>query len=277
MKKQAFLFLALALAFAGSFSAYAGPAQETLTWEGRTLVGKKVFANDYEDSFLTIGNLKFGKLYGPGDPNVFETREYQNARATAKTTVDKIEKGKGYYIILSKDQYLEVTGTQTQDGFTAPIYFLIKGPTSIGYSTYQYAYNLYKKPDDDKLDFPIEQLTKLYFDEASFSSDIARQFVDKYVIPIVSYNAMKHLYIDTKMTFVNYVANGRTDADKEKRRGQCPENILCTCKGDIVAHMTNSIALNRGLFSSALSLIPYGGGAVIEALTGSEKQKMRET
>ena len=88
MKKQAFLFFALAMAFALAPSL---EAQIEIKWGGRTLVGWESWG-----FYIDIEKAKFGGLYSGGDrnPNVVEIMKDYSGTGT-KTTVDKIGANKG--------------------------------------------------------------------------------------------------------------------------------------------------------------------------------------
>ena len=266
MKKQAVLFLALALAFALAPSL---EAQEKLTWNGRTLVGTRNNGTPIE-----IDNIVFEKLYGDGDPNVAELK--RGIIGTGKkTTVDMIEKDKNYTIRLSRDQYLEVSGTSSKSGFEAPVFYVIKGPTTL--SLYWHKDSIINFPEH-----PNKMAgTMVYEDKATYNRIIAEQYVDQYVIPIMNYSATTKLYNDTKKTFEDYIhgsdKEGRVNIEVEKRSKQCPESIGCVCQGDIVEHIIFSTAFRKGLIAGAIAAIPYSGGTLIDVLSESEKRKIKTT
>ena len=50
----------------------------------------------------------------------------------------------------------------------------------------------------------------------------------------------------------------------------CPDYIVCDCGGDIVEHMINSTALGKGFVDGLIAAIPFSGGTLLNALSGSE-------
>jgi hypothetical protein len=113
----------------------------------------------------------------------------------------------------------------------------------------------------------------VYYDQASFDRDIAGQFVDKYIIPVVDYSKMTQLYYDTKKQFDEHVAGGKDKADKEKRSKECPRSIGCTCNGDIAQHIIFTAALGQGFLGGAIGALPLPLGVAAEVAAEQKKVK----
>jgi hypothetical protein len=219
----------------------------------------------YRDDYIYINNVKFGALHGGGDNNVVEIQD-GNGRATGKTTVNKITKGNMYVIKLTGYHFLEVSGTYTASGLTGQVFYVIKGPTEL------YLETRYGWPNV-KIGFTSVRETMVYYDQASFNRDIAEQFVDKYIVPVVNYNSLMKLYNDTKKQFTDYVADGKDKADKEKRSKECPRSIACPCKGDIAQHIIYTAAMGQGFLGGAIGALPLPLGVAAEIAAEQKKVK----
>jgi hypothetical protein len=267
MKKHVFLVLAVALVFTLAPSLEAQSKKNKISWNKRSLVGM-----EYRDSYINVNDVKFGKLHGGGDNRVVSIMD-KNGKETGKTTVDKITQlpvGQSYKIKLTGNHYLEVSGTWKTAGLTGSVYYVIKGPTELFLSTVTGWPNV-------SIGVSSEYYTWVYFDQATFEKEIATEFVDKYIVPMVDYDAMSQLYNDTRKKFTDYVAQGANAADKEKRSQQCPESIGCNCKGDIPQHMIYCSAMGAGFMGGAMGALPFVAGATAEAIAESKKTKKPAT
>ena len=268
MKKQVFLFLALALAVALAPSL---EAQMEISWGGRKLVGYESWGMP-----IFVTKAKFGGLStnGMADRNVVEILDQNDKRVGEKTTVDKIGVDKRYNrykITLPKDYFLELSGSTKFSGpFTAPAFYLIRGPTEFTFFTTIERNSTLLTVD---ITLPKDDMTIYYFDFDSYYRSTAEQFVDTYIMPVMKYREVVKLYNETKDRFTGYVTGS-------KNNDVCPEylTIGCPCKGDIPPHMTHTLALGKGFFAGLLELIPIpGASALFNALTGAEKRKIKET
>jgi hypothetical protein len=265
MKKHVFLLLAVALVFALAPSLAA--QSNKLTWGNRTLLGMPYREGSKGNDVIPISNVKFGKLHGGGDPNIVSINdEYgkalldKNGKAK-KTTVDKITRGNRYVINLTNNHFLEVSGTYTESGLTGNVFYVIKGGATLHLDT-----------RDSNIKWPNVEIVigsrevMVYYDLASFKRDIARKFVDKYIVPAVNYGEMVKMYNKTKKTFVDYQ---KSTGNKDK----CPEYIGCTCKGDIAQHIIYCATWSAGALGGAIGALPFAAGAPAEAIAEGKKVK----
>jgi len=224
-------------------------AQNKLSWGKRSLVGMP-----YRNSSISINNVKFGALQGGGDPNVVEIRDVNN-KVTGKTTVNKITKSNMYYVIkLTGNQLLEVSGTYTASGLTGQVFYVIKGPTELFLGTQSWP--------NVSIGISSEYDTMVYYDQASFNRDIAEQFVDKYIVPVVNYDSLTKLYDTTKKQVDEHV----------KKTGKCP-STGCPCKGDIAQHIIYNAAIKQGFLGGAIGALPLPLGVAAEVTAERKKVK----
>ena len=253
MTKKTFFLFALALVFALAPSL---EAQNTISWAGgRTLLGRS-YSNDH----IYYYNAKL-RLGGGGDIRVVSILD-GNGRVTGKTTIDKIQKNPfdnehpwiRYRIKLTGSQYLELSGTQTErGGFEGHKFYVIMGPTEL---ILDYTDNW---PIRGQIGFSSDFESMVYEDWAGYKKEITGQFVDKYILPMVSYDAIREAYNEVRFQFWEYTANtSNTDADKE-----CPEWIACICGGNIVRHIIYTTAMKLGLMGGILEAIPDAFGGVV--------------
>ena len=270
-----------------------------VNFNGRDLVGKL-----YQDDTIEIDNFTFGRLYGDGDPNVLEIRIKQIG--ITKVSVDKVVKGISYWIKLSKGQYLEIAGTNSESGFTVPVYYVIQGPAKLGFQIKERVIDYLTTTTEEKALYALENFdfsadyfgiipgefphygeitipllnpANIFFDKATFTKNVAEKFVDEYVIPSMEtyYWDMMTLYDWTKLDFSEYVAKGKDDAARAKRRGECPEYYGCPCKGDIAEHLIYSTAIKKGSVQALIDAIPFNLGTLIDVFTDSEQRKIKTT
>jgi len=218
----------------------------------RTLVGM-----EYSNTEIHINKIKFGEPLG-GPPNVVEILEDgPGGKAGTKTTLNKIAKGNSYVIKLTNNHSLEIAGSYTESGLTGDVFYLVRGPAEIFLNTKPMAWNY---PDYATLGFSANYRTWVFFDRDLFSETIARQFVDKYVIPWVGYNEITNMYNDIKKKFPDNTA-------------KCPENIGCLCKGDIAEHIVYSLGIKDSLISGAIGALPFAASLPAEAYNEAKKTK----